>query len=92
MISESMIVFGATGNVVMVLNGELPKDSPIHFRISANNAIDLMTEDTLIYSEQGLSPQACQQLKRTEEIGLMEVVDIGNPPKHLTNVAYRQSA
>ncbi len=92
MISESMIIFGATGNVVMVLNGLLPKDSPIHFRIGANNAIDLLTDDTLIYSEQGLSAHACQKLKLAEEIGLMEVMDTTNPPKHLTNVAYRHSA
>jgi hypothetical protein len=92
MISDSMIIFGATGNVVMVLNGELPKDSPIHFRIGANNAIDLLTDDTLIYSEQGLSVQACQKLKQASEIGLMEVMDTTKPPKHLTNVAYRYSA
>lgn len=91
MISESMIIFGATGNVVMVLNGQLPKDSPIHFRVGANT-IDLLMEDTLIYSEQGLSAHACQKLKQTSEIGLMEVMDNTNPPKHLTNVAYRHSA
>lgn len=91
MISDSVIIFGISGNIVMVLNGQLPKDSPIHFRIGANT-IDLLSEDTLIYSEKGLSPQACQTLLRTEEIGLVEVVDSANPPRHLTNVAYRYCA
>jgi len=88
MISESMIIFGATGNVVMVLNGELPKDRPIHFRIGANT-IDILSEDALVYSEEGLSQHACQRLKKLNEIGLLEVLDTQNPPKHLTNVAYQ---
>jgi|GEM_PF-1295497 len=90
MISESMIIFGATGNVVMVVNGELPKDSPLHFRIGANE-IDLLVEDSLLYSEKGLSAHACQRLKQLNEIGLLEVTDTKNPPKHLTNVAYQYS-
>lgn len=91
MISESVIIFGATGNVVMVVNGPLPKNVPIMFKVGASK-IDLMTDAELLYSERGLSPYICQKLRDKNEIGLLEVVDQNNPPKHLTNIAYQYAA
>jgi hypothetical protein len=88
MISESVIIFGVTGNVVMVINGELPKNAPIMFKVGAS-CIDLVTSDSVIYSEKGLSTHACQKLKGVNEIGLLEVINQGIPPKHLTNIAYQ---
>jgi hypothetical protein len=55
MISESVIIFGATGNVVMIINGELPKNIPIMFKVGASK-LDLVTDDSVLYSERGLSP------------------------------------
>ena len=88
MISESVIIFGATGNVVMVINGELPKNKPIMFKVGANT-IDLLSDDHVLYTEQGLNAYVCQRLKQKNEIGLLEVKDSATPPKHLTNVAYQ---
>lgn len=88
MISESVIIFGATGNVVMVINGELPKNSPIMFKVGASN-IDLMSQNDVVYTENGLSDYICQRLKQKNEIGLLEVKDSNTPPKHLTNIAYQ---
>lgn len=90
MISESVIIFGASGNVVMVVNGELPKNAPIMFKIGATK-LDLISEDNVIYSEKGLNTYVCQRLRQKNEIGLMEVRDAANPPKHLTNVAYQSA-
>lgn len=92
MISESVIIFGATGNVVMVLNGELPKDRPIMFKVGASK-IDLVDEhDEIVYSEGGLNTYICQRLKQKNEIGLLEVKDAAHPPAHLTNVAYQYAS
>lgn len=89
MISESVIIFGATGNVVMVINGELPKNSSIMFKVGATK-IDLLSENSdVLYSEKGLNTYVCQRLKLKNEIGLLEVKDASNPPKNLTNVAYQ---
>lgn len=88
MISESVIIFGATGNVVMVINDELPKNTAIMFKVGATK-IDLISEDTVLYSEKGLNTYVCQRLKNKNEIGLLEVRDAAHPPKHLTNVAYQ---
>lgn len=90
MISESVIIFGVTGNVVMVVNGAMPKDAPITFKVGANN-IDLMAADSVVYSEKGLSIHTCQRLKQKNEIGLLEVVDQASPPKQLTNIAYQMA-
>lgn len=89
MITESVIIFGGTGNVVMVLNGALPKNSQITFRIS-DNSIDLFGEEGIIYSEKGLSPYACERLRGKNEIGLVEITDQATPPKELTGVAYKR--
>lgn len=88
MISESVIIFGATGNVVMVVHGELPKNTPISFRVGATK-IELVSEDNILYAEKGLNTYVCQRLKGKNEIGLLEVKDVAHPPKHLTNVAYQ---
>lgn len=88
MISESVIIFGATGNVVMVINGALPKNVPIMFKVGASK-VDLMTDNDLLYSERGLSPYICEKLRDKNEIGLLEVIDSSDPPKHLTNIAYQ---
>jgi hypothetical protein len=88
MISESVIIFGATGNVVMVLNDHLPKDTSISFRVSPRQ-LDLLSDEQVIYSEVGLNEYMCERLKNKNEIGLMEVLDSKNPPKHLTNIAYQ---
>ncbi len=88
MISESVIIFGATGNVVMVVNGELPKNASIMFKVGAT-AVDLVVDDDILYTEKGLTSYICQRLRQKNEIGLMEVKDAKNPPKHLTNVAYQ---
>ena len=90
MISESVIIFGVTGNVVMVINGQLPKNAPIMFKVGTSR-IDLVSSDNVIYTEKNLSVQTCQRLKEINEIGLMEVVDQGVPPKHLTNIAYQMA-
>lgn len=90
MISESVIIFGVTGNVVMVINGELPRNTPIMFKVGASK-IDLLMDNDVLYSEKGLSPYICQRLKQKNEIGLLEVTDAGNPPKHLTNIAYQHA-
>lgn len=90
-ISESAIFFGNRGNVVMVVNGGLPQDAPLSFRVG-NGTLDLISgEDVLIYTEKGLPGHVCQRLKEKNEIGLMEVTDPGNPPKNLTNVAYQSA-
>lgn len=91
MISESVIIFGATGNVVMIINGELPKNIPIMFKVGASK-LDLVTDDSVLYSERGLSPYICQRLSAKNEIGLLEVKDSQNPPKHLTNIAYQYAS
>jgi hypothetical protein len=91
MVSESVIIFGATGNVVMVINGELPKNIPIMFKVGASK-LDLITDDNVLYSEKGLSPYICQRLGQKNEIGLVEVKDSKNPPKHLTNIAYQYAS
>lgn len=88
MISESVIIFGGTGNVVMVVNGNLPRNAPIMFKIGITK-IELMSEDNVIYTEKGLSQSVCQRLKDQNEIGLLEVLDAANPPRHLTNIAYQ---
>lgn len=90
MISESVIIFGVTGNVVMVVNGELPKHAPIMFKIGSNN-IELVSQDKIVYAEKGLSSHVCQRLRQKNEIGLLEVKDVANPPKQLTNVAYQHA-
>lgn len=72
----------------MVVNGELPKNVSIMFRVGAES-VDLLAENNVIYTEKDLSPYTCQRLKQKNEIGLMEVVDQSAPPKHLTNVAYQ---
>ena len=92
MISESVIIFGVTGNVVMVINGELPKNTPIMFRVGVNHVDLLVSADNIIYSEQGLSLHTCQRLKQKNEIGLLEVMDQTSPPKHLTNIAYQMAS
>ena len=92
MFSESVIIFGATGNVVMVVNGDLPKNAPIMFRVGNKNNIDLVSHDHVVYSETGISDYICERLRRKNEIGLMEMPDSANPPRHLTNVAYQASA
>jgi hypothetical protein len=89
-ISESVLIFGASGNVVMVVNGELPKNTPIMFKVGATK-IDLVSDDNVVYTEKGLSTYICQRLLLKNEIGLLEVRDAGNPPKHLTNVAYQSA-
>jgi hypothetical protein len=91
MISDSVIIFGATGNVVMVVNGELPQNKPIMFKVGESQ-IDLMSDDHVVYTEQGLNNYICQRLKQKNEIGLLEVRDNTAPPKHLTNVAYQQAS
>jgi len=88
MISESVLIFGATGNVVMVINGSLPRNVPIMFKVGASK-IDLVIDQDVLYSERGLSPYICQKLSEKNEIGLLEVIDSTNPPKHLTNIAYQ---
>ena len=88
MISESVIIFGVTGNIVMVLNGELPKDAPIMFRIN-NNSLDIIADNDVLYHEDGLSPHTCERLKAKNEIGLMEVVNQSTPPSKITNIAYQ---
>jgi hypothetical protein len=88
MISESVIVFGSTGNVVMIINDALPKNVPIMFKIGAAN-IELMSDEDVLYAEEGLSPYICNRLKEKNEIGLVEVLDSDNPPRHLTNIAYQ---
>lgn len=91
MISESVIVFGSTGNVIMIINGALPKNVPIMFRIGQSE-ISLMSDDDVLYAEEGLSPYICKKLREKNEIGLVEVMDSDNPPKHLTNIAYQQAS
>jgi len=91
MISESVLIFGATGNVVMVINGALPKNVPIMFRVGASK-VDLVIDQNVLYSERGLSPYICQKLTEKNEIGLLEVLDSNNPPKHLTNIAYQYAS
>ncbi|MBI1214659.1 MAG: hypothetical protein GC185_02440 [Alphaproteobacteria bacterium] len=91
MISESVIVFGSTGNVVMIINGELPKNVPIMFKIGESQ-IELMSDEDTIYAEEGLSPYICTRLREQNEIGLVEVMDSDNPPKHLTNIAYQAAS
>jgi len=89
MISESVIIFGATGNVVMVINGELPKNKSIMFKVGATK-VDLVADDnSVLYTESGLNTYICQRLKQKNEIGLLEVTDAANPPKNLTNIAYQ---
>lgn len=89
MISESVIFFGNRGNVVMVVNGALPQDAPIQFKVS-EGTLDLITgDDTIIYSETGLKADVCRRLRAKNEIGLLEVTDVTQPPRHLTNVAYQ---
>ncbi|MDE1152125.1 MAG: hypothetical protein PW788_06250 [Micavibrio sp.] len=90
MISESVLIFGATGNVVMVINGSLPRNVPIMFKVGASK-IDLVINQDVLYSERGLSPYICQKLAEKNEIGLLEVIDSTNPPRHLTNIAYHAS-
>jgi len=86
MVSESVIIFGGTGNVVMVLNGSVPNAAPLMFRVGVD-FIELVTGNSVVYSERGLSNYICERLKRKKEIGLMEIVDQTRPPKKLTNVA-----
>ncbi|MDD9899907.1 MAG: hypothetical protein OXT65_02890 [Alphaproteobacteria bacterium] len=88
MVSESVIIFGATGNVVMVLNDALPKDMPLLFKVG-HDTLDLVSGEDVIYSEQGLNNYTCQRLRQKNEIGILEVLDKAHPPKHLTNVAYQ---
>jgi len=88
MISESVIIFGSTGNVVVVINGELPKDSPIMFSIK-DNSLQIKAEDDVIYSEGGLSAYTCERLKSKNEIGLMEIISGSNLSNQLTNIAYQ---
>ena len=88
MITESVIIFGTTGNVVMVLDGELPKDSPVRFKVGASK-IELYCGDDVVYSETGLNNYVCQRLRTKEEIGLLEVLDRNRPPVNLTSVAHR---
>jgi hypothetical protein len=89
MISESVIIFGATGNVVMVLNDQLPKGSSVMFKVGASK-IELMASDSsIIYTERGLNTYVCQRLKQKNEIGIIEVMDPVNPPKVLNNVIYQ---
>lgn len=88
MISESIIIFGATGHVVMVINGALPKNAPIMFKVGKDH-IELISEDNVIYTEKDLSTYTCQRLRQKNEIGLLEVLESSAPPKHLTNVAYQ---
>jgi hypothetical protein len=90
MISESVIIFGGTGNVVMVLNGILPRNAAVMFKISPHR-IDLLVENSVIYSEKGLTAYTCDRLKRKNEIGLVEVLDVNDAPKQLTNVAYQMT-
>jgi hypothetical protein len=90
MISESVIIFGVTGNVVMVVNGELPKNAPIMFKVS-KGSVELVAADNIVYIEKGLSAYTCQRLKEKNEIGLMEVTNQDAPPKYLTNIAYQSS-
>ena len=90
MISESVIIFGATGNVVMVINGALPEDASVMFKVGSDH-IDLVAEDSIIYSEKGLSAHTCQRLKQKNEIGLMEVTNQAMPPKCLTGIAYQMT-
>ena len=90
MISECVIIFGGSGNVVMVLNGSVPNISPVMFRVGVDS-IDLVTGDSIIYTERGLSAYICERLKRKTEIGLMEVLDQSKPPKKLTNIAYKMA-
>ena len=91
MISESVLIFGATGNVVMVINGALPKNVPVMFKVGASK-IDLIIYQNVLYSERGLSPYICQKLNEKNEIGLLEVIDSSNPPRHLTNIAYQYAS
>ena len=88
MISESVIIFGVTGNVVMVIDGALPKDASVMFKVGSDH-LDLVAENNVIYSEKGLSAHTCQRLKQKNEIGLMEVTNQAAPPKCLTGVAYQ---
>lgn len=90
MVSESVIIFGGTGNVVMVLNGSVPNTSPVMFRVGVDS-IDLVTGNSIVYSERGLSAHICERLKRKNEIGLMEVLDQARPPRKLTNIAYKMA-
>ena len=90
MISESVIIFGATGNVVMVINGTLPKNGQIMFKVGLDH-IELLSDDNVVYKEKGLSTHACERLKKKNEIGLLEVLDQNLPPKHLTNIAYQMA-
>jgi len=88
MISESVIIFGATGNVVMVLNGELPKDAPLMFKVGENH-IDLMADQDVLYSEDGLSMHTCERLRQKNEIGLIETLSESAIPSQLSSVAYQ---
>ena len=90
MISESVIIFGVTGNVVMVINGYLPKDASVMFKVGSDH-VDLVADDNIIYSEKGLSAHTCQRLKQRNEIGLMEVTNQSEPPKCLTGIAYQMA-
>lgn len=89
MISESVIIFGSTGNVVMVLNAELPKGAPVTFKVGASKLELVASDDSIIYTERGLNTYVCQRLKKKSEIGIIEVKDPANPPKVLTNVLYQ---
>jgi len=86
-ISEAVIIFGGTGNVVMVLNGAVPKGEALTFRVGADS-VDLVAGGHVIHTEYGLSAGICDRLKRKEEIGLLERVN-GSIPSSLTGVARR---
>jgi hypothetical protein len=88
MIADSVILFGSTGNVVVFVNGEFPKDTPVMFRIGPRK-LEFLTNDKVIYAERGISPDICQKLKDKNEIGLVEISDAEETPDYLTNVAYQ---
>jgi hypothetical protein len=88
MIADSVVVFGSTGNVIVFVNGGLPKNAPIMFRVSSRK-LELMSNDQVVYTERGITPDICDRIKDKNEIGLVEVIDAEVPPRHLTNIAYQ---
>jgi hypothetical protein len=89
MISESVIIFGITGNVIMVLDDELPKGAAVMFRVHESR-VELFANENMIYVEKGLTAHTCERLRKQNEIGIIEVTDRTNPPKHITNIAYQE--
>ncbi len=90
MIKDSGFLYGETDNVVMVLDGTLPRDKRITFSVRSGR-VELFADDVLIYENRWHDRELFRKLAQSGRLGLAEAPS-GEMPNDITLVAYKVAA